>query len=62
MNNLNQPLEVIHGDCGFTSLEEASKCLFGEMRHSTEEENELYRQMLDRLSVQIDSNVSIFDL
>ena len=59
---MQQPLDIVNGDCGFTTLEEASKYLFGEMRHSTEEENELYRQMLDRLSVPIDSNVSIFDL
>ena len=25
MNNLNQPLEVVNGDCGFTSYEETVK-------------------------------------
>ena len=60
MKDLQQPLDIVNGDCGFTSYEEAVKCLFGEMRHSTEEENELYQQMLDRLSV--DTGISIFDL
>jgi len=62
MNDLNRPLDIVNGDCGFTSLEEANKYLFGEMRHSTEEENELYRQMLDRFSVPIDPNVNVFEL
>lgn len=75
-NDLQQPLDIVHGDHGFTTYEEAYEYFnkaydqhlnwfesnftstFGAMRHSTEEESQAYRRMLDRLSVPIDVDIS----